>query len=66
MKQAGTSLANHQRQFRKRWHMAPAAHSNCVHPVKVEGERTELPTTPCFLCEARGPCKHRPWMGEAA
>jgi hypothetical protein len=52
-------LAKHQREYRQRWHVAPASHSNCVHRLKAEGARAELPSSPCFLCESRGPCKHR-------
>lgn len=53
----------HEARYRQRWLTGRSG-------VQVDGGRIVIPEdverrdvhSPCFNCESRGPCRHRPWM----
>lgn len=51
--------------YRQRWHSGSPSGVNSVGArivVPDDVERFEHVPAPCFNCESRGPCRHRPWM----
>lgn len=51
---------DHTRRYRERWFTKDHPNMNCVHKrIEVLGEPAPGPDTPCFMCGARGECRHR-------
>jgi hypothetical protein len=50
------------KRYRERHFVNPSG--NCVGRVWTMPEDIERreESSPCFFCEARGPCRHRKWM----
>jgi hypothetical protein len=60
MMTAGARLRFYQRHYQGRPHDV-IGRSNGLIAIPDDIERREE-SSPCFCCESRGPCRHRPWM----